>query len=143
MEIEILDLKEKVENMWKTIYPVGSIYMSVNITHPNVLFGGEWEVIQGKFLLSVDPADETGHWDAPERTGGSSEITLTQDQMPKNNQIYDLPKLYYGQSGSGSVYGQETQTTQLVQNTTRMTGEGAPINIMPPFYTVYMWKRIS
>lgn len=32
-------------------YPVGSIYMSVNSTNPDELFGGTWEQIQGRFLL--------------------------------------------------------------------------------------------
>ncbi len=31
------------------IYPVGSIYMSVNNVNPEMLFGGEWEQIKDKF----------------------------------------------------------------------------------------------
>lgn len=34
------------------IYPVGSIYLSANGTPPNYLFGGTWQEIKGRFLLS-------------------------------------------------------------------------------------------
>jgi hypothetical protein len=34
------------------MYPVGSIYMSVDAKSPAVLFGGTWEKIEGRFLLS-------------------------------------------------------------------------------------------
>ena len=149
MEIESLEIRSaiaKIENditnMWKQIYPVGSIYLTISQATPEDWFGGTWERVGvGKYLLGVDPSDETGHWDASDRTGGSREITLTLAQMPKHNHKFSLPKLYYGQSGSGSVYGQETQTTQLVEDITQMTGEGEPFSITPPFYTVYMWKR--
>ncbi len=33
------------------VYPVGSIYMSVNDTNPATIFGGTWEKIEGRFLL--------------------------------------------------------------------------------------------
>ena len=33
-------LKAAFNDIWKTIYPVGSIYMSVNSTSPQTLFGG-------------------------------------------------------------------------------------------------------
>lgn len=36
-----------------SVYPVGSIYISTNSTSPASLFGGTWEQIQDKFLLSA------------------------------------------------------------------------------------------
>ena len=43
---------QKVNNLFSLVYPVGSIYISVNSTSPATLFGGTWEQIQGKFLLA-------------------------------------------------------------------------------------------
>lgn len=34
-----------------TVYPVGSIYISMNETNPGTLFGGTWERISGRFLI--------------------------------------------------------------------------------------------
>ena len=48
------------------IYPVGSIYISVNSTNPSQLFGGTWERIKDKFLLA------SGDTYANNTTGGSA-----------------------------------------------------------------------
>ena len=37
--LEVEELKKELADIWKTIYPVGSIYMSVNSTNPSSLFG--------------------------------------------------------------------------------------------------------
>ena len=50
-------------------YPIGSIYMSVNNTSPNLLFGGEGDPIKDKFLLA------SGDLYAP-GTGGGRPLTL-------------------------------------------------------------------
>lgn len=61
------------------VYPVGSIYISVNNTSPSILFGGEWEQIQEKFLLSAGDTHTAG------TTGGEFTHTLTTDEMPQHN----------------------------------------------------------
>lgn len=38
------------------VYPVGSIYMSVNDTDPSLLFHGTWERIKDRFLLASGDA---------------------------------------------------------------------------------------
>ena len=61
------------------VYPVGSIYISVNNTSPSTLFGGTWERIQEKFLLSAGNTHTAG------TTGGEFTHTLTTAEMPVHN----------------------------------------------------------
>lgn len=61
------------------VYPVGSIYMSVNDVDPATLFGGTWVRIQDKFLLASGPNYPNGN------TGGEARHTLSVDEMPKHN----------------------------------------------------------
>lgn len=61
-------------------YPVGSIYMSVNSANPATLFGGEWERITGKFLLSATDNGSSGASQAAGNTGGAATVTLTAAQ---------------------------------------------------------------
>lgn len=69
------------------IYPVGSIYMSVNSTNPSTLFGGTWkQFAQGRVLLGVGSNGETNYTTA-EQTGGSenSVASHTHTQQAHNH----------------------------------------------------------
>lgn len=46
-------IQSQINNLWKTIYPVGSLYLSTVATNPATLFGGTWEQIQDKFMLAA------------------------------------------------------------------------------------------
>ena len=46
---------------YKQVYPVGSIYMSVNGTDPGTLFGGTWTQIQGRFLVACGDNGASGN----------------------------------------------------------------------------------
>lgn len=60
------------------VYPIGSIYISVNEMSPQQLFGGEWEKIEGRFLLGSDNSYSLG------ATGGEANHTLTINEMPSH-----------------------------------------------------------
>ena len=76
----------QLEVILDKVYPVGSIYMSINPTDPQVLFGGTWAPLQDKFLIGA------GSTYASEATGGEATHTLTADEMPSHSH-----------SGSGST----------------------------------------
>lgn len=61
--VDIASLQSQIDNLWKTIYPIGSLYLSTSATNPATLFGGTWEQIQDKFMLAAGttyPAGTTG-----------------------------------------------------------------------------------
>lgn len=56
--------------VYDQIYPVGTIYTSVDNTDPGTLFGGTWAAFgSGKTLIGVDSGDTD--FDAVEETGGA------------------------------------------------------------------------
>ena len=73
---EVLNSLDKVDEVISKVYPVGSIYMSVNDTDPGTLFGGTWQQIQGKFLLGASSGHSAGS------TGGAETVTLSADNIP-------------------------------------------------------------
>ena len=75
VDVELLDL----------IYPVGSIYMSINDSNPSLLFGGTWEKISGQFLLGAG-------------------------QNPYNNKNYELG-VYGGSTDASIVKHRHTTVT--------------------------------
>ena len=69
---EYRDLNEapSLENICDRIYPIGSIYMSVDDTNPADIFGGTWEPWGvGRMPVGVDTSDS--YFNEPEKTGGS------------------------------------------------------------------------
>ena len=180
----------QVTDLINTIYPIGSIYMSVNSTSPQILFGGSWEQIKDTFLLA------TGDTYANGSTGGEATHTLTVNEMPSHTHIQDSHNhtqnshnhtqdshnhsastdrkfLALGkndnwgytnarqmQSTSGSYYypysnkntsgltepentASKTATNQATTATNQNTGGGQAHNNMPPYLTVYIWKRTA
>ena len=65
-------------NLLDFVYPVGSIYMSMNNTSPQTFLGGTWERIQDRFLLSAGSTYSAG------TTGGEATHTLIIDEMPSH-----------------------------------------------------------
>ena len=62
---------DKGINLALAMYPVGSIYLSVNNVNPGTIFGGTWEQIQDRFLLAA------GNTYAGGATGGTASHTHT------------------------------------------------------------------
>ena len=123
------------------IYPVGSIYMSVNATNPKDLFGGTWEQIQGKFLLGMSSSYPAGS------QGGEATHTLTVDEMPAHSHaIYsgwgdiasNVNDAYRYHTWASNDRGWKTGTLG-----TNSIGGGKSHNNMPPYLSVYIWKRTA
>lgn len=122
---------------WKVDKPVGCLYMSFESTSPATLFGGSWTQLKDRFLLAVgDTYTSAG------LTGGETTHTLTVAEMPSHSHVQ-----YVG-TGSGTWgvradYNTDANCAQFVQGNTSSVGDGGAHNNMPPYLTVYMWKRIA
>ena len=136
------------------VYPIGSIYMNVNSTNPGTLFGGTWEQIQGRFLLGMSSSYPAGS------QGGEASHTLTTDEMPSHGHNPANEAGYSGfitnskkafsigdmgsQSGSGRYYPYASAAFDISRNTlTGTTGGGKSHNNMPPYLSIYIWKRTA
>lgn len=132
------------------IYPVGSIYMSVNSTSPATLFGGTWEQLQDRFLLSAGNTYTAGS------TGGSADVTLNLNQIPSHAHMEYLNCTYGGGNKTISSqfiiedmqYVSWTSAERTGMNTgyagnTGTAGGSQPHDNMPPYLAVYMWKRTA
>lgn len=161
-------IKEYIDNNAPTIaeimilqkaYPVGAIYMSVSPTSPVDLFGfGQWEQIKDTFLMCAGKSYSAGS------TGGSSkhnhqygfqygaycgQVLLEGDSR--------AGVLNYAANGSTSIPSQSTvgDYSAVVNGGTEVSsssktsthyksvGNVSTSSSMPPYLSVYVWKRIS
>lgn len=119
------------------LYPVGSIYMSVNSTNPSNYFGGEWEQIKDTFLLACGDTYANG------ATGGEAEHTLTIDEMPSHNHGYTRSRLFFADPAGQNAIAYNNNIGSAIGAATSSTGGSKPHNNMPPYLAVYIWKRVA
>lgn len=151
------------------IYPIGSIYMSVNEVSPSVLFGGEWEQLKDRFLLGAGDTYQNGI------TGGNTEHTHSIDEHSHKYGIalgaYYGAASYENATHSGALEGgngdpaawehmgqhdsyrnsnatsSSTSATVVVRrsiaNTSSEELDTKSTSSLPPYLAVYMWKRTA
>ena len=108
-------LKDYIQQFSSAIYPVGSIYMSVNATNPSTYFGGTWVAWgSGRVPVGINTSDT--NFSTVEKTGGSATVTLTASQMPSHTHTFT------GSSATTSSNGAHTHTLNL--NKTAWSGSG-------------------
>ena len=127
------------------IYPIGSIYMSINSNNPSTLFGGTWEQIKDKFLLACGNTYPNGS------TGGNAKHSHNLSTNGWANIVMH---------NSGFVcYNERTTSDWTANYSVRASREdsqhstesyGATLGgtteettILPPYLAVYVWKRIA
>ena len=137
------------ENFLKKVYPVGSIYLSINSANPNTYFGGRWQQIaQGRTLVGVNTSDSD--FNAAQKTGGEKTHKLTINEMPnhRHEKIYSQNGKNERQAGwgtgsthTGTLNGMTDHPFESLN--TGYTGGGKAHNNMPPYFTCYIWIRTA
>lgn len=126
-------------NLLEYVYPIGSVYFSINDISPSQTIGGTWSKLTGGCL---GLADSDGFANAGSN-GGSRTISIT--QMPSHNHLIKgwnignapaqpstVPYNWIGYSGSSWQSADDMMT---------MTGGGQ--DYIPAHSSVYAWIRIS
>ncbi|MCI8445342.1 MAG: hypothetical protein HFG15_02775 [Bacilli bacterium] len=157
----ITTLRNDQKNFLNKVYPVGSIYITVDLTNPGKLVGGTWVAYgNGRTLAGVDTTQ--GEFNTPEKTGGALTVKHAHGSGASQNgslaaavgstgsDMYSIgfkAANYFGgfgaatytvQSASVSNGGSFNHFTQVWGNTADKEA-----SIVQPYITVYMWKRIS
>jgi hypothetical protein len=144
-----------MNNLIKTIYPVGAIYMSVNSTNPSILFAGTTWTVWGKGRVPVGVQESDGSFDTAEKTGGEKEHKLTVAEMPSHNHSDNGHKhtlTSYQNGGSTDCAGATraaaddnwmTKTSETGYADISYSGSSNSHNNLQPYITCYMFKRTA
>lgn len=135
------------QSFFNLIYPVGSIYMSVNPTNPSELFPltawAEWG--KGRVPVGVDTSQT--EFNKAEKTGGSKSVTLTTDQIPSHTHKVPKPEWYGTTSepdtGFGLLRTKNPNKDGSDGFVSASAGGGKAHNNLQPYITCYMWVRTA
>lgn len=124
------------------VFPVGFIYQSTSSTSPASLYGGDWEKIEGRFLLGTSSSYSVSS------IGGETVHTLSESEMPRHSHYVQA---YRWNDGSETINGYLPTTSQaagsvlVTQNPMDLNYKGGsqPHNNMPPYYAVNIWRRTA
>lgn len=131
------------------LYPVGCIYQSASSTSPASFLGGTWERIKDRFLLSAGDTYTAGG------TGGEAAHALTineiaahahaETKVMENGTLGFIVNPTKDGANEGDILGIEQKSWQTGKESvdTGKTGGSEPHNNMPPYLTVYVWKRVA
>lgn len=125
--------KKFISALFLLMHPVGTPYASENSTSPAELYGGTWERIEGKFIMGASDTYPAGS------TGGSAEHTQTVDEIAPHKHTFNG----YNKIGNGTPYlsGGDTAWENTIY--TSIVGGGRPMDILNPYYSMYIWRRVA
>ena len=103
--------------LWNSVYPVGSIYMSVNSTNPGTLFSGTtWTQLTDRFLLGAGSTYSNG------ATGGSANTTLTTANLPSHTHSFSATSGNQSANHTHSL-NSHTHTIPAMEGSTNNPGD--------------------
>lgn len=157
-------LKINDTNIFDLIYPIGSIYMSINSTNPQYLFGGTWvRWCQGRVPVGVYESETA--FNAPDSMGGS--LTHRHDFRIGMHWWYGAACGEGSGNGTGAYVYSDSRydgwarsldskscsvnnaaynnsgTTSANPSGKYSQGNTSATNTFPRYTTCYMWKRTA
>ncbi len=140
----------KSQRIFDLVYPVGSIYMSINSIDPKEIFGGVWRPWgQGRVPLGIGD-NGTTNYTVAEAIGGAETVKLDVSQIPSHSHARAIENTV----GNTQVTWPAWTITipwsnEYSEAVTRMslpstsTGGDGFHNNMQPYITCYMWTRVE
>ena len=151
------NLRINNKTIFDLIYPIGSIYLSVNSTNPKNLFGGTW-IQWGSGRVPVCVNTSNSKFNSVEKTGGAETHKLTVSQIPSHGGHIPNASYAWGDAGeatyvldrnSGAVFQHATNRPYVLRAGNEMClrsnneGGNGDHNNLQPYITCYMWKRTA
>lgn len=135
------NIVDELNGMVDKIYPVGSVYTSVNNVNPSSLFGGTWvSFASGRTLIGVDTAQT--EFNTVQKTGGEKTHTLTTTEIPSHTHMM-IGTRSIPEDSSGPFKTPWSDGNPINLRSTGSTGGGQAHNNLPPYITVYFWLRTA
>lgn len=146
-------------NFLLAAHPVGSIYQTISPENPAVTFGGgTWERIENRFIMGASdtyPAGSTGGSTAHEHeyklgfmwrlgalvgypTSAIATYNYKTQSWNDNNKKVNDGQYTLSNDGFSSTYGEK-----FGGETYSVTGNTASSSSIPPYYSVYIWRRVA
>lgn len=125
--------KKFISTLFLLMHPKGSLFHSNDPTSPAELYGGTWERIEGKFIMGASDTYPAGS------TGGSATHTQTVDEIAPHKHVFNG----YNKIGNGTPYLSGGDTVWEYTIYTSIVGGGKPMDILNPYYSVYIWRRVA
>lgn len=140
-------IQQGMDSMLSRVYPVGSIYISVNSTNPSTLFGGTW-IAWGSGRVPVGVDASQSEFNTVEKTGGSSTVALTNRQLANHSHNISGDLIAFTSNNNGNVTMNKGNNFGSLYSlganaNTGGTGNGEAHNNLQPYITCYMWKRTA
>lgn len=131
--------------------PVGKLWGSDDPTSPASIVGGTWERIEGKFIMGASDTYPAGS------TGGSATHAQTKEELyPHSHRLMQSGKdakmntASMGRNGPLTsdvdeyvAFGDSVQLFSSYSFTIETVGGGQPMNILNPYYSAYVWRRVA
>jgi len=131
-----------------SIYPVGSIYMSVNSTNPGTLFGGTWAAWgAGRVPVGINTSD--ADFNTVEETGGAKTHShglsagFAKLALSTDNWLAIARKSVTTWTKTHKMTGTVTVETTTSAVGTELGGDTDSSSSLQPYIVCYMWKRTA